>query len=759
MKPDLKAGIALAFFLASPNLHAGVIDDYRDNTTRANVYDLFSKMSSCKSAVEKRARTEESIERAGMDVDCLLDDMATIVKVNRSGTIVAQTTREKEGVALTLVLRPSLLDARDAVRPAKKLNWFCGASPKEALKFVPEECRNLVDPQEALGNEQKEPSRTLNHAIVWNDATEVERLVAAGVDINKSWRLDGDTPLITAIQLKHDGIVKLLLSRDADVNKAGRVGVTPLMLAAKDGNLDMVKALLERGADVHAQDAVYGESALHYLAQSKDADKATSICDLLLEKGADVNARNKADLTPLHAASARGTQLMAAHLLSKGALLNARGGKEGVTPLIYALGAKDQKELADYLIDQGAEFVNGSPPLSEAYLAAMRGYPDIFRMALARGGDIKIRDAGGNLLHVVAAGSGNQEISKILIEDGLDVDQRDNQGTTPLLLAAEMGHGDLVNILLDKGAKINAKSGRGKTALFTAIENKNKSVAEILIKRGANVNLSDKNLNAPLHAAVKEGNLDLVKLLVENGANVNAEAKVEEEDIAISGSTPLSIALFQQSENGELLAYLLDKGASAKSQLTLSAHDKSEEIGMDITIPLLCLMRDKGKGWKASASLLIAHGADANAPLHIKDYFKDTLFLETVTAPLHFAAAFGDSAVVESLIKHGADVNKKFIGSFHKNKIPKEKAAEFKAMMVKEDVFILFYDEQNGWTPLHFAAAAGNLETVKALLAHGAKASLRDAHSKKAMDYVTQDNPEIARLLAQPKGNAKQGTK
>lgn len=395
-------------------------------------------------------------------------------------------------------------------------------------------------------------------------------------------------------------------------------------------------------------------------------------------------------------------------------------------------------------------FFLASFPLHAGFI---EGYQDIYKMALTKGADIKAKDeVGANLLHA-AVGGGNLEITKFAIEQGLDVGQADNEGVAPLHLAADMGHADLVNRLLDKGADVNAKlAGNGETPLLTAVKSNNKSAVEILIKRGANINLPDKKMGTPLHAAVDGGEYDLVKLLVDNGANVNAESKFENEDGAISGWTPLAVALTKQSEKEDLLAYLLNKGASTKTQATFSMREMSEEWRMDLTLPPICLLMFNIKGWKTPAvSLLITHGADAKAPLRSKSYFTDALFLETEMAPLHFAAAYGNSAVVESLIKHGAEVNKKSINVLHKNKIPMGKMAEFKTQMAGSGELKLFFDEQNGWTPLHFAAAAGNRETVMALLAHGANAALRDANSKQAVDYVTSDNLEIAILLAQPK--------
>jgi len=71
-------------------------------------------------------------------------------------------------------------------------------------------------------------------------------------------------------------------------------------------------------------------SPLHFLAFAGDKDFAM----LLIEKGADINRKDKDGKTPLHIAAERGNRSVALLLLEKGADINAKDNT-GKTPLDY----------------------------------------------------------------------------------------------------------------------------------------------------------------------------------------------------------------------------------------------------------------------------------------------------------------------------------------------------------------------------------------------------------------------------------------
>jgi ankyrin repeat protein len=82
----------------------------------------------------------------------------------------------------------------------------------------------------------------------------IELLVENGADIFIT-DSDGVGAIDIAIKFKRDDIVKFCIEKGVDVNKTKRKsGITPLLLASCFNNIDMIKLLIENGADINAKD-------------------------------------------------------------------------------------------------------------------------------------------------------------------------------------------------------------------------------------------------------------------------------------------------------------------------------------------------------------------------------------------------------------------------------------------------------------------------------------------------------------------------
>ncbi len=134
----------------------------------------------------------------------------------------------------------------------------------------------------------------LMYAIGSRKPSVIEALIEAGADVNPP-DMVGMTPLAMAISETHDlAIVKMLLSKGADVNLRTYYGLTALMATAGDENVNILKTLLAAGANVNVQ-SDHGTTALMIAA----AEGRPEAVKALIAAGAYLQARNKSGETAL----------------------------------------------------------------------------------------------------------------------------------------------------------------------------------------------------------------------------------------------------------------------------------------------------------------------------------------------------------------------------------------------------------------------------------------------------------------------------
>ncbi|MDB4808166.1 ankyrin repeat domain-containing protein [Verrucomicrobia bacterium] len=173
-----------------------------------------------------------------------------------------------------------------------------------------------------------------------------ELLIVKGADISLHEK-NKASPLHLALHQGHNEVIKLLIANEVDaVSKCGSCGLSPLATAAANCDREVVKLLISKGADVNEK-GEEGLTALHTAAENGNND----VAELLIEKGADITATYKYKWTSLHIAADNGHQEIAELLLTKGAPVNAKD-RVGQTPLHKAADGK--KELYDMLIANGA---------------------------------------------------------------------------------------------------------------------------------------------------------------------------------------------------------------------------------------------------------------------------------------------------------------------------------------------------------------------------------------------------------------------
>ena len=163
----------------------------------------------------------------------------------------------------------------------------------------------------------------LNEAAFKGRVGVVALLLARGANANITDRA-GFLPVENAVRQHHPEVARILLTHDKDRELTNRL----LEEAVRRGHADTVEMLLDSGADIDARSAS-GSTALYEAALKGDGP----IVSLLVNRGADVNAaETTSGTTPLYAAAAFGRQEAVVVLLLSGADPNLVS-KEGISPL------------------------------------------------------------------------------------------------------------------------------------------------------------------------------------------------------------------------------------------------------------------------------------------------------------------------------------------------------------------------------------------------------------------------------------------
>jgi len=158
---------------------------------------------------------------------------------------------------------------------------------------------------------------------------------------------DGFTALIHAAERNHVPSIRALIAAGANIEASVNGGFGPLSLAIESGKLLAAKALIELGANANAAAGTDRVTpimvAASLLAVGEEAQqierrqglRSTDIATALVDRGANVNAANAQGVTPLMIASARANIPMLGLLLEAGADPDAKS-KAGKTAIDIA---------------------------------------------------------------------------------------------------------------------------------------------------------------------------------------------------------------------------------------------------------------------------------------------------------------------------------------------------------------------------------------------------------------------------------------
>ena len=498
---------------------------------------------------------------------------------------------------------------------------------------------------------------------------------------------------------------------DLGINANSRVNAHNLLHSA--GSKEVAELLIAKGADVNAKGA-YGWTPLH-LATVSDRIK---VAQTLIAKGADINAWGETQFEPCNIICttplfwARSPE-MAKLLIAKGADVNAKN-KNGLTPLHRARS----KAIAKILLAAGAKInikednARNGKDRTLLHNAAKIGFKELVQQLIKDGANVVIRDRGKRTpLHYATT----KEVAALLM---LDINAMDQSGNTPLHLAVDRGSQDIAELLIANGARVNVRNANGQTPLYRAIAIGHNEIAALLINNGTDVNNIDGSGTTPLHKAAHYGTVKILKLLIAKGAEINIQDNQRK--------TPLDIAVDLKLQ--DTVALLISKNPDVNSE------DKEGRTLLHIAVDFK--LEDVAKQ-------LIAKGAFVNA--------KNNL-LQT---PLHLAVAQGSQDIAELLIANGARVNARNADG----QTPLYQAIaighnDIAALLIKNGADVNNRDMCNT-TPLHKAAHYGTVEILKLLIAKGAKIDATNCDGDTPLKIAeTNWNPdrEVAAKILKSRG-------
>ncbi|KAH8384004.1 hypothetical protein KR009_011649 [Drosophila setifemur] len=573
-------------------------------------------------------------------------------------------------------------------------------------------------------------STPLHLAAGYNRIGIVEILLANGADVHAKDK-GGLVPLHNACSYGHFDVTKLLIQAGANVNANDLWAFTPLHEAASKSRVEVCSLLLSRGAhptlvNCHGKSAIdaaptrelrdriafefkghclldacrkcdvsrakklvcaenvnfvhpyTGDTPLHLTVVSLD-EKRKPLLELLIRKGALLNEKNKAFLTPLHLAAELLHYDAMDALLKQDAKVNALDSL-GQTPLHRC--ARDEQAvrlLLSYAADTSIvslEGLSASQLASENVLKLLKNPPD--------------RDT--HLLEAAKAGD-LDTVRRIVLNNPHSVNCRDLDGrhSTPLHFAAGFNRVPVVQFLLEHGAEVHMADKGGLVPLHNACSYGHYEVTELLVKHGANVNVPDLWKFTPLHEAAAKGKYDICKLLLKQGADPSKKNR--------DGATAADLVKESDHDVAELL-----RGPSA----LLDAAKKGN------------LARVQRLANAETINCRDAQGRNST--------------------PLHLAAGYNNFECAEYLLEHGADVNAQDKGGLIPlHNASSYGHLDIAALLIKHKTVVNATDKW-GFTPLHEAAQKGRTQLCSLLLAHGADAYMKNQEGQTPIELATADD-------------------
>ncbi|CAH8551439.1 unnamed protein product [Schistosoma turkestanicum] len=295
-------------------------------------------------------------------------------------------------------------------------------------------------------------------------------------------------------------------ARLSHVRKRNHTDLCPVHLVAYKGNLAMLHYLIQNGVNVHQPTCTLQRRPVHYAALRQQV----SCLQMLLNAGAQIDARDTFGNTPLHYAAEDGDGGLLSLLLNNGACVDAQ------------------------------DITNKTPLMK----AARSGKVWAVRRLLLFGANVNVKDRNDETALHFACRQGSTEITRMLIKAESRLNAQNQIGLTPLMESVSYNKREAVSLLIkQKDIDLYKRDFcTGDTALHIAVKKNYIHIVEILLRAGNwYIEYNYNNLGESfVHDVVAYNRLELLRLFLAYNYDLDRPAKRLPPNIHLLSSTSTS---------------------------------------------------------------------------------------------------------------------------------------------------------------------------------------------------------------------------
>ncbi|XP_061186967.1 putative ankyrin repeat protein RF_0381 [Saccostrea echinata] len=544
--------------------------------------------------------------------------------------------------------------------------------------------------------------------------------------------------------------LKYLLERGMLENRTTNCKLSILHIACLSRQEEMCQYILAKFPDIIHLETEGGWSTAHYAARGGNV----KILKLLTQKGVQTDQTTDEGFTILHIACERGRFEMAQYILSEHPGMMHQVSKNGSTAA-HDSTIGGHLNVLQLLLQNGLNpnhFTNNK--MNILHIACVKAHFEIFQYVLSNFPDMLhfVNIYGWNVAHCAALG-GDISILDLIIEKGLQADQTTKANESILHIACSKGHFEMCQYIISKYPDmLHLITNEGENAVHTAAIGGNVKILLALEEQKCQafktngdkmtilhiasacaqyemcqhissmypdmLNMVDKNGKSALHFAAQGGDIKILQILIEMG-------------LLASHVTPSKYSILHlacSSARFEMCQYILGEYPDLLHRKTDQGWNAGHCAALGGNVKILRLLIKKGIQAEeiTNAEENIFTIACSKARLEMCKYilseYPDMLYLVDMCShnAAHCSAMGGNVKILKILIEKGFPARLTAIRELTILHIACTNGhSEMCQYIVAKFPEILHLITEDGWNAPYFAAAGGNVNTLKILIENG----------------------------------------